>query len=122
MLLTIACMGVVCAITIIRLGETVVAVLCVTSICTGTCEYDLHENGHDECHTTNTLCVIGVLGNLHWWSVTLDPITMAFSIMAGGFAVDYAAHICYYYASCTDRQRATHVRLAETFHVRIFNN
>lgn len=106
MLLTIACMTVVCAATIIRLGETLVAVVCVTSICTG-----MH--GHHQIRGFST----GVLGNLHWWSVALDPITMAFSIMAGGFAVDYAAHLCYYYASCTNRQQPACIRLADTFNV-----
>ena len=93
MLLTLGCMAAVCALTIMRVGETLVAIVCVASICAG------------------------VMGNLHWWHVTLDPITMAFSVMAGGFGVDYAAHIAYHYASCTDRRAPANARLADTFHV-----
>ena len=60
----------------------------------------------------------GVMGYLHWWNVNLDPITMAFNIMAVGFSVDYAAHFCYHYATGTDRNMSIESRLAETFTVR----
>lgn len=60
----------------------------------------------------------GVMGYLHWWNVNLDPVTMAFNIMAVGFSVDYAAHFCCHYATGTDRNMSIESRLVETFTVR----
>ncbi|KAK0396036.1 hypothetical protein QR680_001538 [Steinernema hermaphroditum] len=40
---------------------------------------------------------VGVFGSLTYWNVDLDPISMATTLMAIGFSVDFIAHISFHY-------------------------
>uniref|UniRef100_A0A914CS40 Uncharacterized protein n=1 Tax=Acrobeloides nanus TaxID=290746 RepID=A0A914CS40_9BILA len=67
------CMAGICFIFMNNLPTVVMASGCVLSICTG------------------------ILGLLSWWSIDLDPITMAAMIISIGFSVDIPAHVSYHY-------------------------
>lgn len=106
-------MVIVCAFFIARIAATFLAAVHVASICAGEFSKFPMNSQIPQFYFFHS----GVLGYLNWWGVTLDPITMAFNIMAVGFSVDYAAHFCYHYATCTDRHKFIPLRLAETFEV-----
>ncbi|CAD6198850.1 unnamed protein product [Caenorhabditis auriculariae] len=72
-LCTLACMAVVCFLFMQNVFTVFVATLAITSIC------------------------IGVFGFLAMWSIDLDPISMATTIMSIGFSVDFPAHITFHY-------------------------
>uniref|UniRef100_A0A7I4YSX6 SSD domain-containing protein n=1 Tax=Haemonchus contortus TaxID=6289 RepID=A0A7I4YSX6_HAECO len=70
---TLVCMMIVCFLFMYNLFTVLVATLSIISIC------------------------IGVFGLLSFWSIDLDPISMATTIMSIGFSVDFPAHITFHY-------------------------
>uniref|UniRef100_A0A915CR01 SSD domain-containing protein n=1 Tax=Ditylenchus dipsaci TaxID=166011 RepID=A0A915CR01_9BILA len=66
---TLVCMAAVCFVFLNSLFTVVIASSCVLSICAG------------------------ILGILSWWSIDLDPITMAAMVISIGFSVDIP-HTC----------------------------
>uniref|UniRef100_A0A915A5H4 Secreted protein n=2 Tax=Parascaris univalens TaxID=6257 RepID=A0A915A5H4_PARUN len=64
---------------------------------------------------TSTISILsinlGIFGSLSYWDVDLDPISMATTLMAIGFSVDFIAHITFHYykGQITDkRERLRH--------------
>merc|ERR1712038_255048 len=45
---------------------------------------------------------IGVLGFMTLWGINLDEVALINLIMCIGFSVDFSAHICYHYMTCSD--------------------
>ena len=37
-----------------------------------------------------------------WWNVNLDGVALINLIMCIGFSVDFSAHICYHYITCSE--------------------
>lgn len=71
-LVTLACMTIVCFVFIPNLKYTGIAVLSVLSI---------------------SFCLLGSLG---WSGNQLDPVTLINVLMSIGFSIDFTAHICYH--------------------------
>lgn len=63
---------------------------------------------------TVTLVVIllGIVGFMYFWDLTLSSITMIDLIMTVGFSVDFSAHICHAYMSVTGKTRKEKVQNA----------
>uniref|UniRef100_A0A7E4UPX2 SSD domain-containing protein n=1 Tax=Panagrellus redivivus TaxID=6233 RepID=A0A7E4UPX2_PANRE len=76
--ITLACMAVVCFVIIPSLLHTGVATLSIVSI---------------------SFCLLGGLG---WWGQEMDPVTMINVLMAIGYSVDFCAHVVYHYYKYRD--------------------
>ncbi|KAL7074554.1 hypothetical protein ACQ4LE_006640 [Meloidogyne hapla] len=77
---TLVCMAFVCFAFLSSMFTVIFASSCVLSIC------------------------CGILGILSWWSIDLDPITMAAMIISIGFSVDIPAHVSYHYYQASIRE------------------
>nr|KAG5707060.1 hypothetical protein BaRGS_011771 [Batillaria attramentaria] len=56
---------------------------------------------------TIVMILVGVFGVMHFWDLSLSPITMIELIMSVGFSVDYSAHVCAaYLVSSADTREA----------------
>ncbi|KAL5012818.1 hypothetical protein ScPMuIL_011369 [Solemya velum] len=54
--------------------------------------------------------IIGLIGFMYFWDLTLSSITMIQIIMSVGFSVDYTAHICHAFMSTKGATRSDRVR------------
>ena len=45
---------------------------------------------------------MGVVGFMTLWGINLDGVALINLIMCIGFSVDFSAHICYHYITCSD--------------------
>ncbi|KAI6222228.1 Sterol-sensing domain and Patched family-containing protein [Aphelenchoides besseyi] len=77
---TLICMAIVCYMFLNSIFTVVIASACVLSIC------------------------VGILGGLSWWSIDLDPITMAAMVISIGCSVDIPAHVSYHYYQAASRE------------------
>ena len=56
--------------------------------------------------------MLGVLGFMHYWGLSLSSITMVLVILSVGFSVDFSAHICHAYISSKEIGRNAKVNNA----------
>ena len=45
---------------------------------------------------------VGVVGFMTLWDINLDGVALINLIMCIGFSVDFSAHICYHYITCSE--------------------
>ncbi|CAC5391507.1 unnamed protein product [Mytilus coruscus] len=57
-----------------------------------------------------SMIMVGVIGLMEIWGLTLSSVTMIHIVMCVGFSVDFSAHICHAYAHCPGEDR--HFRVA----------
>jgi len=70
---TLLFMGVICFIFMYDTFTVIVSMLTIASVCTG------------------------ILGNLSWMGVNLDPMVMAATLISIGFSIDVPAHVAYHF-------------------------
>lgn len=61
---------------------------------------------------TLVIILLGIVGFMYYWDLTLSSITMIDLIMTVGFSVDFSAHICHAYMSVTGKTRSEKVHHA----------
>lgn len=61
---------------------------------------------------TLIIILLGIVGFMYYWDLTLSSITMVDLIMTVGFSVDFSAHICHAYMSVTGKTRGEKVHHA----------
>ena len=71
---------------------------------------------------TMAMIMIGIVGFMHFWNLTLSSVTMIHLIMSVGFSVDFTAHICHAFMVTKGTDRNERVAEAVTSSGgRIFN-
>ena len=61
---------------------------------------------------TMAMIIVGIIGFMHHWGLTLSSITMIHIIMSVGFSVDYTAHTCHAFMVANGRDRNERVKRA----------
>lgn len=61
---------------------------------------------------TMAMIIVGIIGFMHHWGLTLSSITMIHIIMSVGFSVDYTAHTCHAFMVATGKDRNERVKKA----------
>ncbi|VDI80304.1 Hypothetical predicted protein [Mytilus galloprovincialis] len=59
-----------------------------------------------------SMIMVGVIGLMEIWGLTLSSVTMIHIVMCIGFSVDFSAHICHAYAHCPGNDRHVRVKTA----------
>lgn len=59
-----------------------------------------------------SMIMVGVIGMMEMWGLTLSSVTMIHIIMCVGFSVDFSAHICHAYAHIPGKDRQSKVSSA----------
>ncbi|CAC5403641.1 unnamed protein product [Mytilus coruscus] len=59
-----------------------------------------------------SMIMVGVIGLMEIWGLTLSSVTMIHIVMCVGFSVDFSAHICHAYAHCPGENRRFRVETA----------
>ena len=60
---------------------------------------------------TVVIIMVGVIGFMHFWGLTLSSVTMMHIIMCVGFCIDFSTHICHAFVQA-DGTRNVHVSQA----------
>ena len=64
---------------------------------------------------TMAMIMIGIVGFMHFWNLTLSSVTMIHLIMSVGFSVDFTAHICHAFMVAKGSDRNERVAEAVKF-------
>ncbi|CAC5403640.1 unnamed protein product [Mytilus coruscus] len=59
-----------------------------------------------------SMIMVGVIGLMEIWGLTLSSVTMIHIVMCVGFSVDFSAHICHAYVHCPGENRRFRVDTA----------
>ena len=63
---------------------------------------------------TMAMIMVGIVGFMHFWNLTLSSVTMIHLIMSVGFSVDFTAHICHAFMVAKGSDRNERVAEAVT--------